>query len=92
MIPRLRARVGEVEDPPEYKGQFCFEVFLTWPGEGEGRKLGDWGPFKTEKLAKQKMREMVKEMSQLVEKEMTGDNSGQYLDMKTNEIRSWDEN
>lgn len=91
MTPRIRARIGTVEEPPELKGQFCFEVFLALSGEGEGQKMGDFGPFKTEALAKTRMREVCRTMSETIEKEITGKVSGKYLDIKTNEFRNWDE-
>jgi len=90
-IPRLRARVGTATEPEELKGKFFFEVFLAAPGEGNGQKLGDWGPYDTEKEAHIEMRKTVREMSELIQKEITGKASGRYLDMKTNEFHNWEQ-
>lgn len=91
-MPRIRARVGTVEEPIEDKGKFCFEVILSFMGEGEGHKLGDWGPFDTEKEAKSEMRGVCEMISETITKKLTGQPSGKYIDLLTNELRDWKTN
>ena len=91
-LPRIRGRVGTIEsDDPEFNGKFAFEIFLTFMGAGEGRKLGDWGPFDTEDEAKRALRKQCQEICEVIQKEFVGETSSKYLDMKTNEIRDWQE-
>lgn len=90
-VPRLQGKIGVLEEPPEWKGQFGFEIYLTFMGEGRGNRMGLWAPFKTEQEARVELRKVSREMSETIEMEMTGKISGQYLDMKTNEMRNWEE-
>jgi len=89
--PRIQARVGEIEEPEEYKGKYAFEVILSFIGESEGRKLGDWGPFDTEKEARAEMKEVCKVVAEECEKAYGKQPDGKYLDLKTNELRNWED-
>lgn len=80
------------EGPPDIDGKYFFEVFLTLPGDGDGKKIGDFGPYDTEDEAKRALREKCRDMCEFIEEKFGGGKSGQYLDMKTNEFRKWDEN
>ncbi len=93
MIPRLRGKVGQADkdNPPEVAEKWYFEVWLTTIGGGEGDSLGLFGPWDTEEVAQTQMRSLVKELSELIVKNTEGAVPGKYVDMKTNEVRSWDE-
>ena len=90
MIPRIQGKIGTVEDPPEFAGQFCFQLFLSTMGGGEPESLGQWGPFKTEPEAKRAMMEMTRVACEAIEKSVDGKTSGKYIDMKDNTIKKWD--
>lgn len=91
MIPRFRGKVGQTDDP-EFKDKWFFTVWLSMMGEGEGREMGTFGPWDTEEIALRELKKCVRHMVETYEKEFTGKISGNYIDMQTNENRSWDEN
>lgn len=92
-IPRIRGRVAEIETPVEHAGKFAYEMSI-WDLAGE-KQAGEpflFGPFETEEIAKEQGREIVKKASQALEKEMTGEVSNRFLDMKNGGVmRPWDE-
>lgn len=93
VIPRIKGRVAQIESPPKDAGKWLYEVSI-WDlsGEIQGGEPFLFGPFDTEEIAKEQGREIVKKISQKLEKEMTGKSSGRFLDMKNGGImRPWEE-
>jgi hypothetical protein len=91
-IPRIRGKVGQIETPKEQKGKWAFTVWITSFGEGEGKVVTTQGPFDTAKQALDELRKCARVVSEFYEKAFTGKVSGQFIDMKTNELRNWEEN
>ncbi len=91
-IPRLRGRSGIADEGPD-KDKWFYEVSL-WDLSGE-IQVGEpfqFGPFESENAACEYGRNVVKDLSQHIEKQMTGESSGRYLDLKNGAImRPWDE-
>ena len=92
MIPRIRGRIGEISEPKELQGKFAFEVSI-WSFDGEKQlsdPIGPYGPFETHAEAQAEMKNVVRMISEAIEKNETGKLSGSYLDMKNGGIlRSW---
>lgn len=93
VVPRLRGRVAEIELPIEDKGKFCYELSL-WTFDGETQVGEPWlfGPFASEAVAMEKGKEIVKFAAEAIEKDMTGEVSGKFFDLKNGGIlRPWAE-
>ncbi len=90
MIPRIQGKVGQATEPEEMKGKWFFTMWLTEIGGGEGKSLGDFGPFETEALAKEELNRAAKLACETYEMFMDGKVSGKYIDMKSNTTRRWD--
>lgn len=92
MIPRIRGKVGIIDDPPELAGQFAFEISL-WDLTGEtkiGESFGPFGPFKTDREAQDELKKATKSVCEEIERTETGDVSGRYLDLKNGGVmRPW---
>ena len=93
MIPRIQGKVGQATEPPEFKDKWFFEMWLTSLGAGESGRtfLGQFGPWDTEAQAKTELKIAARVASEAIENEIAGKVSGKYIDMNTNETRSWDE-
>jgi hypothetical protein len=92
MIPRIKGRVGQATEPPEVAGKWFFELFLTTLGGGtEMTPMGTFGPFDTELEAKTELKSAARMACEVIEKDISGTTSGKHIDMKTNEVRPWDE-
>lgn len=90
MIPRIQGRVGQVEDPPDLKGKWAFEITVTILGTDASDTFGPIGYWDTEATALQNLQDCVKMLVEKFEKDTTGNISGEYFDMKTNSRRRWD--
>lgn len=91
-IPRLQAKCGQAEEG-EHIGKWFCDIFISFFGQKtDDQPFCQLGPFESENIAKTKMKEACKLICEQLEKEMTGEISGKYIDIKTNETRSWDEN
>lgn len=94
-IPRIRGKVGAIEDPKDLAGKFAFTISL-WTFDGEkmiGDPFGPFGPYETEAIAKEEMRKVTKEICEEIERNETGKVSGMYLDLKNGAVlRSWSDN
>lgn len=92
--PRLRGRVGPIEEPKEWIGQFCFEISM-WTMDGE-TQVGEpmvFGPFKEEKLAHEEMNRAIKLACEEIEMKVTGQTCGKYFDLKAGGVmKSWNPN
>lgn len=92
-MPRIQARTGEVQDPPELKGKFVFEVFLSFVGDGrEPERILQSKPFDTEVEAKKEMRDAVELLIKESQKAYGAEPTGEYIDLKTNETKIREEN
>ena len=92
MIPRIQARVGQASEPADVAGKWFFEMFLSSLGGGnEPLSMGQFGPWDTEEIAHKEMRRACKLACETIEEKMSGQKSGKYIDMKTNETRDWNE-
>ena len=91
--PRIQGRVGQAEaSEGAYSGKWFFEMFLTEIGAGDHRlSLGQYGPWETEGEAQNQLRIAAQLACESIEKQLTGKVSGKYIDMKTNETKSWDD-
>jgi hypothetical protein len=92
-IPRIRGRPG-IADEGEHKGKWFYEVSI-WDlaGEHQGGPPFQFGPFDSEKQACDKGREIVRYISEHLEKKETGEISGKYLDLKNGAVlRPWENN
>lgn len=92
-IPRLRGRAG-IADQGEHEGKWYYEISV-WDlsGEHQAGPPFQFGPFESEAAACDKGREIVKDLSEHIEKQQTGEVSGRYLDMKNGGImRPWESN
>lgn len=92
MIPRIRAKVGKI-DNGEYKDKWAFEISL-WTLDGE-KMIGEpftIGPWDTKEQAHTEMKSAVKLSCEAIEKANGCDPSGKFLDMKNGGIlRPWTE-
>lgn len=88
--PRIRGRVGTADEGP-HKGKWFYEVSIwDFTGEHQQGEPFQIGPFKTEEAACEAGREAVKIASDTIEKQVTGQTSDKYLDMKNGGIlRPW---
>lgn len=94
--PRIRGKVGQAESPDDVKGKYFFEISI-WDLAGEnqvGDPLGPFGPFDTEKVAKEEMRKAVKMCCDIYLDKvgLPQDASRGYVDMKNEgKFRKWEE-
>jgi len=89
-IPRIRGRVGQIESGAD-KDKWAFELSL-WNLQGTQRIGDPWliGPFETEAIAQEKLKDAVKIACEAIEKHETGSTSGQYMDLKNGGVmRPW---
>lgn len=93
-VPRIRGRIAQIEEPIEYKDQWCFEISL-WTFDGEtriGDAFGPFGPFATETEATQEMNKAVRLVAEKIELSYGGEVSGKYIDLKNGGVlRNWEE-
>lgn len=89
-IPRIQGKVGQCTEPEDIKGKWFFEIWLTTIGAGdENTSMGMFGPFDSESKAMSALKEACKLACESIEKNIVGETSGKYLDMKTNLVRDW---
>lgn len=89
-IPRFQGKVGQASDPPEMRGKWFFTIWVSFLGHGEkAEELGPIGPWDTEEKAHEELLNAIRLSSEDYEKRMTGESSGEYIDMKTNTRRKW---
>jgi len=92
-IPRISSRIGQAEEPPELRGKWFFEIFLTQLGEEIDLKnpIGTFGPFESEEEAKKESANACRLACEEFEKRTCGKVSGGYLDLKEGGKRkSWE--
>jgi hypothetical protein len=78
----------------EHKNKWFIEVSV-WDLAGEKELFEGWsiGPWDTEKIAKSKMREVAKVISDAITESVDGRPALKYIDMKQGGLlRSWEEN
>lgn len=94
MIPRIRGKVGQIEEPEELKDKWCFNLSL-WTFDGEtqiGEPFGPFGPFDSEEIAQKELMIAARVACEGIEKAAGFEPSGKYIDLKANAIlRPWDE-
>lgn len=87
MIPRLQGIVGQIEEPDEYKGQFAFEVYLSFMGDNqEPKQVFMSKPFKQENEAHHAMRKIIRDMIKMLQEIYGHEPTGEAIDLKTNKI------
>ena len=93
--PRIRCSSFQAEsDDKKYNGKWFF-VLSVWDFIGETMTYEHQpiGPFETQKEAIEESKRAARIVSEMFEKEFTGQIGGQYLDLKNGGIlRSWNEN
>ena len=67
-------------------GKFYFEIFISFLGSGEPKSLGMFGPWETKEISEKAMWNAIKICC-----EQAGYKSGSYIDMKTNQTKSFEE-
>lgn len=90
---RIRGKVGQATEPPEYAGKWFFQMWLSPLGSGDVKpeeSLGEFGPWDTEGIAQSELSKAARVASEALEKAETGKVGGAYIDMKTNLLRYWD--
>lgn len=87
---RIRGKVGQATEPEEVQGKWFFQIWLTTFGGGEGESLGHFGPFETEDIAQAELRKASQMISETITEKITGKKSGLYIDMKDNQLKSWE--
>lgn len=80
MIPRFQGKLSEGDD-----GKFYFEIFISFLGSGEPKSLGMFGPWETKEISEKAMWNAIKICC-----EQAGYKSGSYIDMKTNQTKSFE--
>jgi hypothetical protein len=89
-IPRVRAKHGQSIDDDKW-----YVELSIWDITGVNQ-IGEpfiLGPYEDQKTARTNMREASQLVAQELEKKITGQTSGQYIDFKNGGVlRSWDEN
>lgn len=91
MIPRLRGRSAQIQEPIEDLDKWVYEVSL-WDLSGENQigEPGLFGPYETEAIALEEGRKIIQKISEKIEKELSGEISGMYLDLKNGGVmRPW---
>jgi len=93
--PRIRAQSGQIEEPEELKGKWCFTISM-WSFDGEemiGEPIGPFGPYETQKEAIEQSKKAAQQACEQIELREVGQVSGKYIDMKNGGLlRSWMEN
>lgn len=91
MPPRIRGRAGQAIEG-DHVGKWYYDVsFWTFDGEKQVSDTWQIGPFETEDIACENGREFVRAISGEMEKVVSGEVSGKYLDMKNGGIlRPWE--
>jgi hypothetical protein len=91
--PRIRGKVGEIEETKEWVGKWCFEISM-WTMDGE-TQIGEpftFGPFETKKLAHEEMNRAIRLACESVEMGVVGKISGKYFDLKAGGVmKPWNE-
>jgi hypothetical protein len=97
MIPRIRGRVGLIEEhtDPKFNGKWIAEMFLGMLGDGDPAAEGKapdftFGPFDTQKEAEDLLSMACRDACDVAELAITGEKSGKYLDMKDNRLKAWE--
>lgn len=92
MIPRIQGKIGQADEPGhEYHGKWFFTIWLSFIGEGQPKEIGTFGPWETEQIAKDELKNACRMGCEALEEKISGTKSGHYIDMKTNETRPWDD-
>lgn len=90
MVPRIRGKVGEALEGP-HLGKWYFELSV-WDlgGEKQHGETMQVGPFDTEEIAHQEMKQTIQVVCEDFEQKAVGEKSGRYLDMKAGGVmRPW---
>jgi hypothetical protein len=88
--PRIQARVGEIEDPPELKGKWTFEIILSILGTDMRESFQCRKSFDTKEEAHQEMELEVQKITKIAS-EGVGSDPEKYVDLKTGQLRNWKE-
>lgn len=90
--PRIKARVGQATPGQGVDGKWFFEIIVAnFYGENIGEPFGPIGPFDTEQAAQAEMRNAVRIVAESLEVKISGEKSGQYMDMKDGGIlKKWE--
>jgi hypothetical protein len=95
LVPRIRGKVGVIEEPLSEKGKYAFSVWVNDVSDQtevdeQNPDFGPFGPFKTQRQAKRGLERVAKIICQTFEKRTFGKTSGKYLDLKNNLLRRFD--
>lgn len=91
-LPRIKGKVGVIENPAEHSGQWAFSIdIFSLTNEPMGRLLGPVGPFPTEQEAADELKVCIRKACEVYQKEIGVEVTNQYFDMNTQEVRQWEE-
>lgn len=92
--PRIRGRVGQLDDGPD-KGKWAFEISIaTFWGIQIGDPMGTFGPWETEEIARTEMTRAVKLCCDTISSRMSGGMppANEAMDMIAGGVlKSWDQ-
>lgn len=91
--PRIRGKVGQATEPPEYAGKWFFTIWMNEFGAGEptdADSLGQFGPWDSEEIAHKELKNAVQLCCDQITTLVDDKPSGEYIDLKTNVRRKWD--
>lgn len=94
-VPRIQARTGQVTESPEDPsliGKWSFEIHVSFMGSGQDKMVFPGPLFDTEDEAKREMRKAAELVVREVSKKIKDADPEKYIDLKTNEVRNWQEN
>jgi len=88
--PRIRTKIGQIEEPAEIAGQWAVNV-TAWNLEGTVKleDLGVFGPFETESKAREQSRSIVQTIVETLQEKQGFAPTGDFIDMKSGEIRNF---
>lgn len=85
MLPRLQGNAIQAE------GGWSWQYFITFMGDGnEGLRVESTQFFTTKEDAIADMKKAMQEACNVIQEKLMGRVTGEYIDMKTNDLRRWD--
>ncbi len=90
--PRIQGKVGQCDQSsnPKEIGKWFFTVWITIMGSGEQEEFGPIGPWESESLAQDELRNACKIICEKVSKGIPGADPQSFIDMKDNKMKRWD--
>ena len=88
--PRIQGKVGQVEEPPEFKGKWSYCIWISVIGSDKDPiELQAPGCWDTKELALLALREKAKELVKDINKIATGKESEEFYDLNAKKNRDY---